>query len=185
MEIPVLPSFKPALSEDGSPMILTKREIRKTIEEIRAIHGHTIEYEVYSQDGEYVVVDHEWMLELIKWWDNLKYTMDIKYLKQGFDCDNFAAFLSIVADFSNQSVQAEILIGSVSVFQHNKFGFVPAGNKHALNFFVSDRGIFILEPQGPRSSISELEKYPNLKSIYFIKFNWQIYFMCKDTAHDY
>ena len=168
VEVPVLNPVKVALTEGGEPHIITYNEAATQVRILAMAYKAEFNYQFLSQDENYVIVDHEWMLDFIAWWDRLKFLFNINYVEEGFDCDNFADFISIVADFSNRKIRAELLIGSISVKQNKPFGGEPAGGYHALNFFVSDKGIFILEPQGKLSSVIELDKYPNKASIYKI-----------------
>jgi hypothetical protein len=168
IEIPILPTLEVAKDEAGQPIIISSWDASRHIAVLVEKYDAAYTPDFLKQDGQYAVVDHEWMMEFIDWWDKTKFLFGISYLEQGFDCDNFADFISIIADFTNKSIKAELFIGSISVYQKAGFGFVPAGGRHALNFFVSDKGIFVLEPQGSRSTIIELDKYPNKTTIYKI-----------------
>jgi hypothetical protein len=168
VEVPVLSPARVAMTEEGKPQIVTRDDVAETIWELSQQYEIKFSYRFLSQDSKYVVVDHDWMLEFVDWWNRVKFLFGIKYVAEGFDCDNFSDFVSIAADFSNRDIQAELLIGSIQVQQKYAFGGVPSGGNHALNFFVSNKGIFVLEPQGGSSVIIELDKYPNKTTIYQI-----------------
>jgi len=174
IEISRLPRFKPALDDQLNPIILSKSEVKSAISDLSDVINPNAFYSVTSHDRNYVLVDHDWMLELIKWWESLKWSIGLTYTKEGFDCDNFAKLLSSIAYLSagltDTEYNAQLLLGTISVYNKKSFGGIRGGDDaHMLNFFVSNKGIFILEPQS--GSVIEYSKYPNIKWIYNVALN--------------
>jgi len=140
-----------------------------------AIYDYAPKAKVDLSDAQFVAVNHEWAQELTGWaWDavrTLSARTDNGRLFHGdtFDCDKFAKAFSLAAELSagRKISDAQVLVGRIYVNQVFAFGGVPAGGAHALNFYVSDRGIYIVEPQTSKSC--PLAEYPNRATIYAVK----------------
>ena len=123
--------------------------------------------DIIISDEKYVKVDHQWMLETIQQLMELKQYFKIKFTEEAFDCDNFAntavVVTNIVASYSE--LKAQVLVGRIDVRQEISWGGIRDGY-HALCFFVSEKGIFIFEPQN--GQVIDIQRYPNKNTIYRI-----------------
>lgn len=168
VEVEVIPPFQAGLI-NNKVVIVDNKEIGMGI--VQKIFEYQIEGGVQWRfdDKRYIVVDYDWMVDILNWWDTIKFNFNVSYRSESFDCDNFAKFLNSVAGFTNQ-YDAEIMGGTIIVNQVYKFGGVPSGGSHMLNFFVTNKGTFIVEPQGKISTVVEVSKYPNVKYIREVRF---------------
>lgn len=100
----------------------------------------------------------------------------LRWKREGFDCDNFALLFKAFADVAslNQSVDAlypitrQLPIAKIYVNNKNPWAGVSDGH-HALNIILTDKGLFVLEPQ---NGIYILAKdYPNRMYVYDIDFD--------------
>lgn len=163
-----LPAF-PALPTTSDSRLLSRREIESFIfskaNELQLVRYPSIE----MFDNEYIIMDHDWMKSMMDWWESFKFAYNIRYEAETFDCDDFARTLVTfcnLAMIAHNKPKAQPVIGTISVRSEQPFAGVKARGNHQLNFFVSNKGIFVLEPQN--SKIVELDKYPNITSIYKI-----------------
>jgi hypothetical protein len=124
---------------------------------------------VETSDQTFTPISHEWLQAACSWsWSFLKAT-GITFTAESFDCDKFALGFAYAANVaaSRAGVHAQPLLARVFVTQGEAFGGVPAGGGHAVNGFLSDRGLFILEPQ--TRTLIPLADYPNRDRIFRIK----------------
>jgi hypothetical protein len=150
-------------------MPVTKSSYIKS-DDIRTFIDKTCDSVTYSNmilsDSQYVKVDHQWMLETIAELQKLRQYFKVKFVDESFDCDNFASLsislVNLVASYSE--LKAQVLVGRIDVLNKKTFANVPAGGGHALNFFVSEKGIFIFEPQN--GTVIDLQHYPNKDYIF-------------------
>lgn len=175
INIPKFPAFKPGLDSNGNPIIYTREQVISHIKNVLVPKVNpAIITDIEANDAKYVLVDHDWMISLIDWWSKFKWIVGVEYKNESFDCDNFARFLSSIAMLtsditSSYKIPAQLMLGTISVFQKEPFGRVDAsGGTHMLNFFVSEKGIFILEPQS--NFFISYDKYPNVRWIYQVGF---------------
>lgn len=97
------------------------------------------------------------------------------YQGQSLDCENFARILREVVNVQagRARVDASPIVAVVYVEQRQKWGNVPGSDsaRHAVNGVLTDRGIYIIEPQSltaGRPVFAPLAQYPN--PIYRIQF---------------
>lgn len=142
---------------------------------VDAVARYASKARVDTSDSQFTVVHHEWAMQLVSWSFNFAGAMSSRtdtgrlYAPETFDCDKFAKAFSLAAELSagRKLSGAQVLVGRIYVQQINAFGGVPAGGNHALNFFVSEKGVYIVEPQTGR--VSPLSEYPNRSTIYSVK----------------
>jgi hypothetical protein len=123
---------------------------------------------VEISDASFTPLSHEWLQAACTWsWEFSKAT-GIGFTQESFDCDKFALGFAFAANVAARKagVRAQPLLARVHVQQLAPFGQVPAGGGHALNGFLSDRGLFILEPQS--RALVPLAEYPNRRAIFRI-----------------
>lgn len=126
---------------------------------------------IMPNDRNFEVPTHDSMKRFINSVNRLYWNMPLlRYHPEFFDCDNFARMAVTLGDLATLSNEEEIkpfkgqvAIMRIYVNQKNEWAGVPAGGGHALNIFISDRGVFVYEPQNGR--IIEAENYPNRKYV--------------------
>lgn len=121
--------------------------------------------DIIISDAKYIKVDHQWMLETIQELMELKKYFKIKFTEESWDCDNFANAAVVVTNLvaSYSELKAQVLVGRIDVRQEYDWAGVKAGY-HALCFFVSEKGIFVFEPQD--GTVIDIQHYPNKDYIY-------------------
>jgi hypothetical protein len=119
-------------------------------------------------DSTFTVVDHDWLLAMVKWSDAFLRQTNHHYTAESFDCDKFAAAFALGVNWvaGDAGVKAQPLVARVYVVQAHTFANIPgsANGAHALIGFRSNRGFFILEPQGDGPvflRLAPLSDYPN------------------------
>lgn len=130
---------------------------------------------VDTSDAKFSPVSHEWAMQLVAWSHNAVQALSVRtdsgrlYAVDTFDCDKFAKAFSLAAELSagRKMSGAQVLVGRIFVEQRHPFGGVSAGGYHALNFFVSERGVYVVEPQTAKTS--PLSEYPNKQFVYSVK----------------
>lgn len=121
-------------------------------------------------DSSFVPVSHEWLEQAVVWARDAAWRTDLNtYVPEAWDCDDFASAFALVAKISAKraNVRAQPLLARIYVVQEKAFGNVPAGGRHALCAFLSDRGLFVLEPQS--FALVPLAQYPNRHAITDVK----------------
>jgi hypothetical protein len=142
-------------------------ERMSVLQVLDAIERHSPGAKLDYSDDTFTTVPHEWAVALVKWSReavnvlSFRTQRDSLYVPETFDCDKFAKAFSLAAELSaGRSISgAQPLVGRIYVRQDHPFGGVAAGGAHALSFFASDRGVFIVEPQG--GTVCPLSEYPN------------------------
>jgi hypothetical protein len=182
-------------------------DVPPSLEEAKVVESHYLQSAVAEifpdrvvrigdiEDTQYSIPTHETIISLLKWAavqrDHAlpRNGQNRVYQSQTGDCDNFARWAVFGADLGalRGRLSGQVLVSRFNVMQLNAFGQVPAGGAHALNWFASDRGIWVFEPQSfPASgSIAQVAKwesgvgsrlipvndYPNLDGVYYVKFD--------------
>jgi hypothetical protein len=158
VQVPAVPAW---IAPTGSPTYTAAQVLQECA---RLAPGAVVE----TSDATFTPLAHEWLQAACAWsWEFGKAT-GIAYTPESFDCDKFALGLAFVANVAagRAGVRAQPLLARVHVQQLAPFGQVPAGGGHALNGFLSDRGLFILEPQS--RALVPLADYPNRNAIFRI-----------------
>lgn len=159
--IPVPPKWV----DPGEHSIFTSAEVRATL----AITQPAALVE--TSDGTFTVVDHEWLLAMVAWSDTFLRVTGHVYTPESFDCDKFAKAFTLGVEWAagDAGVKAQPLVARIFVVQEKTFANIvgAAGTAHALVGFRSNRGLFVLEPQGGRNGtpvflrLAPLSDYPN------------------------
>jgi len=126
---------------------------------------------VDTSDGTFTVVDHEWLVAMVKWSDAFLRATGHTYTAESFDCDKFAKAFTLGVEWvaGDAGVKAQPLVARIYVVQERTFANIvgAANTAHALVGFRSNRGIFVLEPQGGTNGtpvflrLAPLSEYPN------------------------
>lgn len=141
-----------------------------TASEVRAALAVSHPYAIVeTSDSVFTEVDHEWLLAMVKWSDAFLRATGHTYMPESFDCDKFAKAFTLGVEWvaGDADVKAQPLVARIFVAQDKAFGGVAAGPSHALVGFRSNRGLFVLEPQGGHNGtpitlrLAPLSDYPN------------------------
>ena len=68
---------------------------------------------------------------------------------------------------SEAGVRAQPLVARIDVQQAQPFGGIPAVGAHSLNAVLTDRGIYVVEPQ--TRALAPLAAYPNRGQIFRVR----------------
>ncbi len=120
-------------------------------------------------DSTYTAADHATMLRLVAWSREFAHATAFRYVPESLDCEKFAKALSLAAEMSaaRAGIRAQPLVARIYVRQIEPWAGTPAGGHHAINAFLSDRGLYVLEPQN--GEIAPLATYPNRHYIYSVR----------------
>lgn len=144
--------------------IFPSRELRQFVQAKTVELGCEVP-DIISASKKYVKVDHASLLSTF----NTFWRSQPSPAAESYDCDAFAdAFVVFVRQNVNHEVKAKVAVGTISVIQDVEWANIKAGGMHRLNVFVSEKGIFVLEPQN--MTFCKLDDYPNLKGIFRIVF---------------
>ena len=178
----------PALEQAG---VVTHSEIAKGLSQLVA--NMNVQFGPV-EDVTYSIPTHDSIVAILKWAAIQRDTILPKrngmvFVSEKADCDNFARWAVFGADLGAMQgeLDGQVLVSRFNVDQVVMFGGVPAGGRHALNWFASDKGVFVFEPQSypEKGSIAQVAKwksgvgselirvydYPNFNYVYFIKFD--------------
>lgn len=124
---------------------------------------------VDTSDVTFTAVNHLWLTEAAEWSWQFSKGIGLVYTAESFDCDKFAAGFALAANVAaaRAGVRAQPLLARIYVRQLASFGGVPAGGGHALNVVLTDRGLYVIEPQS--RVIVPLAEYPNRAAIFRVK----------------
>lgn len=168
----------------------TTRDIIRKVEDLFIARGYPPP-NVEADDRVYAIVEHESMLDLIDYTRRFQMSFGqtsmnpsiLTWTREQFDCDNFANLMASVAHLAGLKAgrhgAGQLMVGVIHVRQLEDFGGVlgSPNSAHALNFFCSEEGIFVFEPQGTgnRSHSGQIKivdalDYPNAKGVYKISF---------------
>lgn len=126
-------------------------------------------------DSTYGVISADWLLENINNYRAWAWEFLPDYQGEALDCDNFGRILREVVNTQagKADIPASPLVAAVYVEQRVRWANVPGSDsaRHVVNGVVTDRGIFIIEPQSLTTrepTWSRLKHYPN--RIYKVQF---------------
>jgi hypothetical protein len=162
----------PTITLPAPPKWVEPRQPTFTSAEVRSALAILAPYAVVeTSDDTFTPVDHEWLLAMVRWSDLFLRTTGHTYTPESFDCDKFAAAFALGVNWvaGDAGVKAQPLVARIFVAQTHSFANIvgAAGSSHALIGFRSNRGLFVLEPQGGRDGtpvflrLAPLSEYPN------------------------
>jgi len=124
---------------------------------------------VETSDATFTPLAHAWIERAADWTWHFAKATGIVYTAESFDCDKFALGFALAANIasSRAGVKAQPLLARIHVLQTVAWGGAPAGGAHAINGFLSERGIYVLDPQS--RALVPLADYPNRAGIFRIK----------------
>lgn len=113
---------------------------------------------VYTSDGAYVKVKHEWLEKTLPWsWHAAKAT-GFTYVNNSRNCTKFTMmyYVAICSAAATAGIEATPMAARIVVPAANGVGY------HALLGVVTDRGLYVLEPQPLAAArLVPLEQYPH------------------------
>ena len=119
-------------------------------------------------DNTYTVVSAAWLVANLGNFRAWAFDYLPAYQGESLDCENFARILRevVAVQAGRARVPAAPLVAAASVHQRTRWANVPGSEaaNHALNAVVTDRGIYIIEPQsltGNAPKWAPLAQYPN------------------------
>jgi hypothetical protein len=135
--IPELPRW-PAASVVTVPSATIEAEVRARWPDAR----------FYRSDDRYVVVSHAWLESYLNWTWSAAKAAGVGYTPESWDCDDFALAFTLFASraAAKAGVHAAPLMARIVVVQTEATPSM-ARSLHELVGVVTDRGIFIVEPQ--------------------------------------
>ena len=159
----------PTITLPTPPKWVASNQSTFTASEVRSALAILAPYAVVeTSDNTFTEVDHEWLMAMVRWSDAFLQATGHRFTPESFDCDKFAVAFALGVNWvaGDAGVKAQPLVARVFVAQTKAFGNVPAGGYHALIGFKSNKGIYILEPQGGQGTpvflrLSPLSDYPN------------------------
>jgi hypothetical protein len=145
--LPPLPAWQQPAGNAHIPGVYVANQTR----------AHVPGVPVSYSDATYTIVSREWLDAFIAWTWHAAKAAGVEYTAQSFDCENFAGLFSELASLAaaKAGVRASPLIARVVVGDDGE-------GRHELVGVVTDRGVFIVEPQpdaGP-FRIWALDAYP-------------------------
>lgn len=124
---------------------------------------------VSTTDTTFTAVSHDWIERVLPWsWEFARAT-GLAYSPESLDCDKFSLGLAYAANVaaSRAGVRAQPLLARIDVRQVNAWGGAGAGGGHSLNAVLTDRGIYVIEPQS--RTLAPLAEYPNRDYIFRVR----------------
>lgn len=125
---------------------------------------------VETSDATFTPIAHAWLEQAVVFARDFAFATGLdEFQAESWDCDKFALAFGLVANVAAKRarVRAQPLLARIHVHQSKAFGNVAAGGGHALNAFLSDRGLYVYEPQS--RTLVPLAAYPNRETVFRIK----------------
>lgn len=158
VSVPVPPKWAPP---QAAKTVFSAQEVRLAIAVLRP------EARVSTTDAVFTIVDHDWLVAMVRWSEAFLRATNHGFTPESFDCDKFAKAFTLGCEWAagDAGVKAQPLVARIGVVQSRAFGGVAGnGGGHALVGFLSTRGYYVLEPQpgGPVFlRLVPINDYPN------------------------
>jgi hypothetical protein len=159
VEVPRVPAWRAPLDGRTFTAMQVRQEIQRLTTPFTAID---------TTDATFAPLSHEWFTEALDWsWHFAKAT-GLAYTPESFDCDKFSLALALAANIAagRAGVKAQPLLARIHVNNLVPWAGVRDG-AHALNAAMTDRGLFVVEPQN--RTTAPLADYPNRAQIFRVK----------------
>jgi len=161
-KFPMPSKFVPAIQENGSPRYITAEqieiELRKHSKEFKQLYWN-------KKIKQYIIPHHDWLVDLLDSYGALLKRTKVKAKADTWDCENYSALLNALTTVSIWKAgyyETRAAFGWMRVDAKNEWAGLP-GVMHALMFGVTDKGLFVIEPQNGHRI--KLEDYPNRQFI--------------------
>lgn len=162
LKLPMPAEFIPAMNEDGSPQYITAGQIEKNLRQ------HSKEFKKLYWDRaikKFILPSHDWLEELLDSYDDLLGETRVQAKADVWDCENYSSLLNSLATvriWKAGYYDTRGAIGWMRVDAKNQWAGLPP-MMHALIFAVTEKGLFVIEPQN--GHYIRLERYPNKEFI--------------------
>ena len=129
-------------------------------------------------NSDYSQVNPDYIKQYFSWYRTFIFNFNLNYWSNKSDCDSFAQLFCSLKSLTVSSMAHtynQPAIGIIIVKQINTFDSV-VGDKtglsyHALDIFVMNNKVYVIEPQLEFPEYVELKDYPNKDNILFADFN--------------
>jgi hypothetical protein len=161
-KLPMPTEFIPAVHKDGSPQYITAEQIEMNLRQ------HSREFQKLYWNREikhFILPSHDWMIELLAAYNTFLDQVKVKAKAEVWDCENYSSFLNSFATvriWKAGYYDTRGAIGWMRVDAQNEWAGLPP-MMHALVFAVTEKGLFVAEPQN--GQYIKLEDYPNKQFI--------------------
>lgn len=115
--------------------------------------------------------EHTQLMDFKGWFRKLEKPLQIHFVDQLWDCDNYANCFVAFADLLSLragETRGSVCIGWATVFYRFKFAGIRAGGAHAVVIVGTSKGLFVIEPQD--GTMIALREYPNRHTIEEVNF---------------
>jgi hypothetical protein len=150
--------FIPAMAENGSPQYITAEQIEKDLKH----HSKEFQRLYWNKTIKHFILPrHEWLEELLAVYNTMLDEINIHGKAEVWDCENFSSFLNALATvriWKSGYYDTRGAIGWMRVDAKKEWAGLPP-MMHALVFAVTEKGLFVIEPQNGQSIA--LADYPN------------------------
>jgi hypothetical protein len=162
VELPMPEEFSPALQQDGSPLYATAASIENTFRK----YNPKLKKFYHNKDiKQFIVPGREWLKSILVTYDSFISSTGIRAKQDTWDCENYSSMLNnliTVRLWRAGYLDTRAAVGWVRVIA-NKIWAGYQSPVHAVMFTVTDKGIFIIEPQN--GQYINLSAYPNRETI--------------------
>ena len=162
VELPMPQEFSPALQQDGSPLYVTAASIENTFRK----YNPKLKKFYHNKDiKQFIVPDREWLKSLLLTYDSFISYTGVRVKQDAWDCENYSSMLNNLATvriWRAGYLDTRAAVGWIRVIA-NKVWAGYQSPVHAVMFVVTDKGIFIVEPQN--GQYIDLSSYPNRGTI--------------------
>ena len=162
VELPMPQEFSPALQQDGSPLYATTASIENTF---RKYNPKLKNFYYNKEIKQFIVPGREWLKSLLLTYDSFISYTGVRAKQDTWDCENYSSMLNnliTVRIWRAGYLETKAAVGWVRVIA-NKVWAGYQSPVHAVMFTVTDKGIFIIEPQN--GQYINLSAYPNRGTI--------------------
>lgn len=162
LKLPMPDEFVSALQKDGSPQYIKAEQIEKLIRQ----HSNEFQALYWNKNiKQFIIPSHDWLENLLDTFDALMYKTKVQAKADTWDCENYSELLNALVTvriWKAGYYDTRAAIGWMRVNAKNEWAGLP-GVMHALMFGVTEKGLFVIEPQN--GEYVELEDYPNKEFI--------------------
>ncbi|MFW5891741.1 MAG: hypothetical protein ACOCUI_05930 [bacterium] len=170
VELPSISSINkpPTLNISKDVKIIDSNTLRDKIHEETGLS-------YYAADKSYFTPTKKNMQKVIRYLDDIYYKMEIKFIPEGNDCDDYAntkANLAKLIISQAYGIESSPTIFVIFVYQNESWAGVQAGGGHAVCVFAcinenknNKIEIYVWEPQN--TEIIASSEYPN-RSIFYV-----------------
>lgn len=163
MDIPMPVDFVAAKQSDGGEMYITAQQLENRIRKVSPAFKTLYNNKTIMR---YIVPQHQWFDQLLTSYKQFISFTGVKAKADTWDCENFSGMLNgivTVRIWKAGYYDTRAAIGWIRASAKKSWAGIPGGVTHALIIAVTDKGVFIVEPQN--GQYVSLEKYPNSKYI--------------------